>query len=255
MSDGRFKDTTVFIRRAIAKILTLGPFGPPGTLPRINFQYLETGTPNGVTEDHEGSFVVTLNPVGLWQKLSGGFSRTGWVAISGGGAQGDDLAYGLRVVGLQSGAQVGSTDVTVLRFANQGTPVFSSLPLADWVVQTNDPEDGTTFRLTLPGKYIASLSVPAPNAGQPINGGISLDASGIILTGLPLMGFQSSVLANMQNPDGNPATPSCAAPIFVTQEMIDDGLGVVRAHAENGAQASTSHTGFVLYRMGSARQA
>jgi hypothetical protein len=249
----RAQDVTSFFGRVVTRILSLGNFGPPGTR-RTNITPLTSGSPNGQVLDNEGSIVVALNPVGLWQKTSGGYSRTGWTQLAAGSSS-SGLAYGLRVVGLETGAHVGAVDSTVLRFANQGEPLFSSLPLADWVVQTNDVNGGTTFQITLPGLYIGALSVPTTTFSQPINGGISIDASGIILTGLPLMGFQDSVMVNFANPDSaDPAAPSGTAPIFVTQEMIDAGGGIIRAHAANGAFANETHTGFVLIRAGDARQ-
>lgn len=258
MPEPRYKETTSFIRRLITQLISFGPFGPPGTLPRTSIQVLENGEPNGVVTDHQGSFVITLNPTGFWQKTSGGYSNQGWTQFGSGSSQGD-LAYGLRLVGVNPLSPNGSVDTSVILFNAQATPDYASLPLADWVVQTNSPTGGTSFRITMQGKYVASLSVPTNTAapGQNVFGAITLDATGVILNTIAcsFMGFQTSIQAAAFNADDSlPAEYSVSAPFALTAEAIAAGRGTLRFHAIDASRAQGSHVGAVLRRIGDARQ-
>lgn len=253
----RAQDVTSFFGRVISRVLSLGNFGPPGTR-RTNITPLPSGSPNGQVLDNEGSIVLALNPVGLWQKTSGGYSNTGWTQVASGSTQGD-LAYGLRITGVNSLSPNGSVNTSVILFNAQATPDYVSLPLADWVVQTNSPTEGTSFRITMQGKYVASLSVPTSTAapGQNVFSAITLDATGIILNTVAcaFMGFQNSIQAGSFNPDDSlPAEVPVSAPFSLTQEAIDAGRGLLRFHAIDASRAQGSHVGAVLRRIGDARQ-
>lgn len=254
-----FKSKTLLLQALEASLVVVGsPPDVPATKARIqSFR----GNPNGNVAGTSGDLVIDTDTPSIWQKTGSPsvLTTTGWVQIGTGSTSNADLAYGLRVVGVDPLSPNGSVDTSVILFNAQGTPDFVSLPLADWVEQTNSPTDGTTFRITLPGKYVASLSVPTNTAapGQNVFSGITIDATGAILTTLAcaFMGFSTSIQVGAFNADDSfPAEIPSGAPFFVTREMIDAGRGTIRAHAVSAANAQGAHVGFVLRRMGNATQ-
>ena len=249
----RFQSQSISAEQVHTGILTIG--APPGRPGARSTQQVIHGSPEGALYGTRGDVAIDVDEPAIWIKTGSETisSASGWIRQGSGGAANDSLAYGLRVVGLNAGAHVGSTATAVLRFDDQATPDFPALPLAAWVVQTNDAAQGTTFQITMQGRYVATLSMLTDtNApGEAVSAGISLDCPDNRLTFPPLMGFSSAFQCNMQNADDSfPAAISCSTPLFVTDEMIAAGRGIVRAHGDNGAFASVSHTGFVLRRMG-----
>jgi hypothetical protein len=255
-----FEKATILAERLYARVLRLGTPpekpGPKSTMHAVH------GDPNGQLLGVRGDIAVDDETPAIWQKTGSPteLSLTGWVVIGGGsGTSNADLAYGLRIVGLNPLQQNGSVNTSVLLFSGAATPDYASLPLADWVVQTDSLTDGTSFQITLPGKYVASLSVPTNTAapGQNVFSGITLDATGIILTTLAcsLMGFQTSIQAGAFNADDSlPAEYSLGAPFSLTAEALAAGRGLLRFHATPGDRTQGTHVGAVLRRVGNATQ-
>lgn len=250
------KSKTLQLAALETGLLVVG--SPPDVPVAKHRQYAFHGNPNGHVFGTSGDLVIDVDTPAIWQK-TGSYtvlSNTGWVQIGTAGASNDSLAYGLRVVGVNPVSPNGSIDTSVILFNAQATPDIATLPLADWVVQTNSATAGTTFVITLPGKYIASLSVPTQGT-ETVFSGITMDATGVVLNSIAcgLMGFQTSVQVGAFNPDDNlPAEIPSGAPFSITAEMIAAGRGTIRAHAIDAANAQGAHVGFVLRRVGNATQ-
>ena len=253
------KSKTLQLATLETGLLVVG--SPPDVPLAKHRQYAFHGNPNGHVFGTSGDLVIDVDTPAIWQK-SGSYtvlSNTGWVQIGNGGASNDSLAYGFRIVGVNALSPNGSVDTSVILFNGAALPDYATLPLADWVVQTNSPTDGTTFRITLPGKYVASLSVPTNNAapGQNVFSAITLDATGAILNSIAcaFMGFQTSIQVGAFGPDDSlPCEIPAGAPFSLTAEAIAAGRGTVRFHAIDGSRAQGAHVGAVLRRMGNATQ-
>jgi hypothetical protein len=255
-----FVDKLILVQDLQAERVRVG--GPVTKPLTSSLQQAIIGDPNGRVFGTRGDIVFDTETPAIWIKTGSPTIETvtGWVVLGGGaGTSNSDLAYGLRVVGLNALQQNGSVDTSVLLFNSQAVPDYASLPLADWVVQTNSLTDGTTFQITLPGKYVAALSVPTNTAapGQNVFSAITLDATGVILNTIAcsFAGFQTSIKAAAFNPDDSlPAEIPSSAPFSLTAEALAAGRGLVRFHGTPGDRTQGSHVCAVLMRIGNATQ-
>lgn len=141
--------------------------------------------------------------------------------------------YGLRLRQLAGGTGRGSVNTSVLLFSTAPTTGDFGLPTAPWLQQDNSPTDGTSFRILEEGTYQVSLTVAsqsvAPSDSPVI--GISLDATGGVLTNAPIVTFDSIQASAAEQDASLPSTLFCGAPIYVPASEIAAGRGVIRVHA------------------------
>jgi len=137
------------------------------------------------------------------------------------------------LVGTVAGTGRGAVSTSVLLFSTAPAAGDFAVPTASWLAQTNDANLGSSFRVTVEGTYVADLVVPSQSAApgdSPVIG-VSLDASGAVLTSAPIMAVFSSIQASSAEQDASlPSTLFCSAPIYVPQEEITAGRGVIRFH-------------------------
>lgn len=171
------------------------------------------------------------------------------------GAAANTGTYGLRLLALAAGTGRGAVNTSVLLFSTAPATGDFGVPTSAWLTQTNDADDGSEFAITMPGTYVASLMLPSTSAApsdSPV-AGISLNASGAVLTTAPIMGF-SSVQASTAEQDASlPSTIFCSAPIYVPQEEIDAGRNIIRFHATPTSPLLNNLVAIVLRRVGDAQ--
>lgn len=226
--------------------LTVGPLAapPPGTFHRLTIEVRAS-----VSADDEA-------------RLAKGCCCSGGGETAGDGGDGDgdvteDLPFGFKITGLAA-SRTGAVATTTLLFSGDAVGDLG-LPVAAWCQQVNDANAGTTFQITLQGKYAASLSLLNQNndVGQAATIGVSVDATVAQQSQTPVI-TQSSVRATSGQSDDNfPSWIHCTAEFFVTDEMIAAGLGIVRAQVGPSPSAVLTlaqfFCGLVMVRLGDAR--
>jgi hypothetical protein len=227
---------TIIAESVLTEVLRIGKPpavpGPSSTMQAVN------GSPNGVLLGVAGDIAVQVDAPAIWQKTGSRtiLTNTGWVLVGTG--ESADAAnfptYGLRLVGTAGATGRGTVNTSVLLFSTDPATGDFGVATDLWIEQINDAADGSSFRPTVQGMYEASLILPSASAApgdSPVIG-ISVDASGAILTGPPFMFLQTSVQASAAEQDASlPSTLFCSAPIPIPQELIDQGLGVIRFHS------------------------
>jgi len=162
--------------------------------------------------------------------------------------------YGLRLVGTVPGTGRGVVNTSVLLFSTAPAAGDFAVPTAAWLVQTNDANLGSSFRVTVEGTYIAELVLPSQSAApgdSPVIG-ISIDATGAVLTTAPLMAPFPSIQAQSAEQDASlPGTEFCSAPIYVPQSEVDAGRGVIRFHCSPTSPITNSFVCIVIRRIAS----
>lgn len=145
---------------------------------------------------------------------------------------------GLRLVGLNAVSPAGSVATSVLRFNTAPTP--EGVPLVEWATVSTTPELGTIVRITKRGEYSVKLAFAAQGLGEAI-AGFSLDAEPADLTAQPSWS-QASLQARGSaiTQTGAETQPILRASfevserIYVTQAMVNAGVGLVRFVAGQG---------------------
>ena len=162
--------------------------------------------------------------------------------------------YGLRLVGTVAGTGRGVVSTSVLLFSTAPATGDFGVPTASWLVQTNDANLGSSFRVTVEGSYNAWLVLPSQSAapGDSPFIGISLDASGAVLTTAPIMAIFPSVQSSSAEQDASlPGTEFCSATVYVPQSEIDAGRGVIRFHVSPTAPIIEALVAIVIRRVAS----
>jgi len=247
--------STVPVKQLLAGLLRLGD---PANLPSHSMRWFSPilGSPNGQVLGGVGDLVMQLDGgPALWIKTTGTAQAptpTGWTVFTGGGgtASGDFTPYGLRLVGTSG---QGAVDTAVLLFTTAPATGDFGLPTADWLLQTNDANAGTTFQIIREGNYEVTLNIPTNNAapGDSSFIGITLDATGALLTAPPIFGVFSQVQAGAADQDdGFPSSLTCSAPIPVPQSEIDAGRGVIRFQNSPGQPIVNALVGILIRRVG-----
>jgi hypothetical protein len=198
-----------------------------------------------------GDYYFQRTTLSIWQKATGDGTNTGWVLFTGGGAaSGDFTPYGLRLTTISG---YGAVATAVMLFTTAPATGDFGLPTADWLVQTNDANQGSTFQIIHPGNYEVTLNTPTNNnnPGESSFTGITLDASGGLLTAPPIFGVFPQVMAGSADQDASlPSTLTCSAPIPIPQEEIDAGRGVIRFQNTPGAPLVNALVGMIIRRVG-----
>jgi hypothetical protein len=245
---------TIEVAQALAGLLRLGT---PPNVPGLSMQWHPPvqGTPNGQVLGGVGDLIVRLDTVEVYIKTTGTAQAptiSGWAVLSGGGGgtTGDFTPYGLRLVGTSG---QGAVDTAVLLFTTAPATGDFGLPTADWLVQTNDLNAGSTFQIIREGNYEVMLNTPTNNAspGDSSFTGITLDASGALLTAPPIFGVFPAVQAGAADQDdGFPSTLTCSVSIPIPQEEIDAGRGVIRFQNTPGQPLVNALVGMIIRRVG-----
>lgn len=164
--------------------------------------------------------------------------------------------YGLRLVALAAGTGRGAVDTSVLLFSTAPATGDFGVATSEWLTQTNDANLGSLFTITRAGTYSANLIVPSISAAPsdaPVIG-ISVDASGAVLTTAPIMAAFPSIQVSAAEQDASlPSTLFCSAPIYMPQEEIDAGRNVIRFHASPTSPLLNNFVAMVLRRTGDAQ--
>lgn len=210
------------------------------------------GNPNARLVGSPSDIAISRNPVGVWQKQTGVETDSGWTQLGtgGGGASGDFTPNGLRLVGTSG---QGAVDTAVLLFTTAPATGDFGLPTNDWLVQTNDPNFGSTFQIIKQGNYEVTLDVPTNSAapGDAPFVGITLDATGALLTAPPIFGVFPEVQGGTSEQDASlPSSLFCSAPIPIPQQEIDAGRGVIRFQNTPGAPLVNGLVGIIIRRVG-----
>ncbi len=251
-------DETFPVKQLLAGLLRLGE--PSNIPPRSMIWHTPVlGSPNGQLLGGVGDLVVQLDggtgPV-VWIKSTGTAHAptiSGWVVLGSGGGgttSGDFTPYGLRLVGTSG---QGAVDTAVLLFTTAPATGDFGLPTADWLVQTNDANAGSTFQIIREGNYEVMLNTPTNQAapGDSSFIGITLDASGALLTAPPIFGVFPAVQAGAADQDdGFPCTLTCSVSIPIPQEEIDAGRGVIRFQNTPGQPLVNALIGIIIRRIG-----
>ncbi len=162
--------------------------------------------------------------------------------------------YGLRLRALAGGTGRGSGSTSVLLFSTAPTSGDFGVPTARWLRQTNSPTLGTSFQILAEGTYQVSLMV-ASNSVAPSDSptiGISLDATGAVLTSAPLVTFDSIQASTSEQDASLPSTLFCGAPIYVPASEIAAGRGFIRVHASPSSPLIANFCMVVIRRVNTA---
>lgn len=167
-----------------------------------------------------------------------------------------NASRGLRVVGLASPVTGTGANDTVLRWSGANV-VEGNYLLSQWCERTNDVNAGTSFRMLMRGRYVVKLAIEAQDGF--VVPGITVDAVGTELSDTPSWSMAHlearAMLANDPEVSQVFAT-EVVAEFFVTQAMVNAGLGIVRAHAGNGsggiddAQVNRTECAIIIRRTG-----
>jgi hypothetical protein len=237
---------------------TLLRLGDPSNIPPRSMIWHSpvVGDPNGNLLGGIGDLVVRLDTAEVYIKTTGTAqvpTESGWAVLSGGGGgttSGDFTPYGMRLVGISG---YGAVDTAVLLFTSSPAVGDFGLPTADWLVQTNDANAGSTFQIIREGNYEVMLNTPTnnQNPGESSFTGITLNASGALLTAPPIFGVFPDAWAGSADQDASlPSTLTCTVTIPVPQEEIDAGRGVIRFQNTPGAPLVNALVGFRMRRLG-----
>jgi len=149
----------------------------------------------------------------------------------------------------------GTTDTSVLHFNAAPATGDFGVPLADWVTQDNAATTGTSFIITLQGTYIVDLLV-ASNSAAPGDSpviGISIDATGAVLTSAPVMALFPSIQGGAAEQDASlPSGLFCSAPIYVPAEEIVANRNRIRLHVTPTSPIVNAFCTVVIRRVGDA---
>jgi hypothetical protein len=250
-----FENLTLLAKQLFAGLVRVGsPPGVPGASSTIRALY---GSPEGVVTGIAGDTVFQVDGPAIWM-LTGSrtsFHKTGWVRVAstgGGGGSGDFTPYGLRLTAISG---YGAVDTAVMLFTTAPATDDFGLPTSDWLVQTNDPNTGSTFQIVREGNYEVSLNTPTnnQNPGESSFTGITLDAQldPALLTAPPIFGVFPEVQAGAADEDaGFPSTLTCAVSIPIPQSEIDAGRGIIRFQNTPGQPLVNALVGFIIRRVG-----
>lgn len=156
------------------------------------------------------------------------------------------LAPAQCVLSVLNAAPNGNPDDAVLRFDNatvNGAVIVFGTNSGAHMLPATSIAAGTVVDVWDPGIYLCAFHMPVI-ASQTVNLGISMNASGVGLTGEPAAGTLGVVAAQLLITAANAIGANLSWPVMVTKADITAGIAAgqrgarLRFHATNGAGAA-----------------